>query len=229
MGQTYFTRDSFKFLSELKSHNTKAWFEGNKERYETGLRQPALQLVSDLAPTLAAISTHFVVDPRPNGGSLSRIHRDTRFSKDKSPYKTGLFFHFHHRDGRNEASPGFYLHVAPGGSRVGGGVWRPQSTALQAIRLAIATQPDAWTKTKPKTASTGPGYMMIGDSLKAVPRGFDREHVYAEDLKRKDFGMSWSMTDATLLGGDLVGELGNKFKAVAPFVVFICKAVGLGW
>src|ERR1044072_1345885 len=109
-----FTRDAFKFLRELRENNDRAWFAANKERYEKYVRQPALKFVSGFSPRLAKISPHLVADPRPVGGSLFRIHRDTRFSRDKSPYKTHLGVHFFHDTGKKAPSvPGFYLHIAP--------------------------------------------------------------------------------------------------------------------
>lgn len=226
MAQVYFTRESFGFLKELKAHNEKAWFEANKERFELGLRQPGLKLVCDIAPVLEKVSKHFLVDPRPNGGSFSRIYRDTRFSKDKSPYKTALFFHFRHKAGGEDGAPTFYMHIEPGASTVGGGVWRPATPMLDKIRKAIVASPAAWDKAKGKS-DVGATCMMGGETLKTVPRGYDPEHKHAEDLKRKDFGISQKLSDATIVGDALVAELGKSFRATAPFIAFLCKAMEL--
>lgn len=222
----YFTKDGLAFLTELKKHNDKAWFEKNKERYETGLRAPGVRLVADLAPVLEKVSEHFVVDVRPNGGSFSRIHRDTRFSKDKSPYKTHLFMHFRHESGDELAAPGFFLRLGPGESRVGGGVWHPAPPKLALIRDAIAKDASGWSKAKAKS-TRGTACMLEGDALKKVPRGYDAEHVHADDLKRRDFGVSMDLSDAVLLGPKLAAEIGAGFRAVAPLVAFLCDAVGL--
>src|SRR3569832_366666 len=88
--QTYFTAAGFRFLRELKKHNERAWFNDNKTRYENTVRDPFLRLIGDLAAPLAKISAHFRADPRPSGGSMFRIYRDTRFANDKTPYKTWL-------------------------------------------------------------------------------------------------------------------------------------------
>lgn len=226
MGKSYFTRDGFKFLTELKNHNTKDWFEANRERYEDGLKRPGCQLIEDLSPELAKVSKHIRVDTRANGGSLSRINRDTRFSKDKSPYKTGLFFHFYHESGSAEGCPAYFIHVEPGATGIGCGIWRPAPQALQKIREAIAGDPGGWEKAKGK-AAIGSACKMHGESLKNVPRGFDATHPLAEDLKRKDFGLSQQMSDAELLGDTLVAGLGKRFKAMAPFLGFLCEAVGV--
>jgi uncharacterized protein (TIGR02453 family) len=226
MGETYFTRDGLRFLKELGTHNEKPWFEGNKSRFEEGLREPGLRLVSDLAPRLKKVSKHMVADTRPNGGSLSRIYRDTRFSKDKSPYKTALFIHFWHDRGTEDAAPAFYLHVEPGSSSVGGGVWHPATSALSRIREAIVKDSEGWRKAKRGKAVSG-ACTMGGEVLKKVPRGFDPEHPLAEDLRRKDYGLHQKILDDVLVGPDLVSELMRAFVATSPLLEFLSKAVGL--
>ncbi len=224
--EAYLTKDGVRFLAELRAHNEKAWFEKNKARYEAGVRAPALRLVADLAPVLAKVSKRFVVDPRPNGGSLSRIHRDTRFSKDKSPYKTHLFVHFRHESGDDDASPGFFLRLGPGASSVGGGVWHPAPAKLAEIRRAIATRSRDWKKAKQKS-DVGAGCMITGESLKNVPKGFDPAHEHAEDLRRKDFGASVPLPDASLTSAGLVADVAARFRSVAPVVAFVCDAIAL--
>src|SRR3972149_2230251 len=100
-----FTPALFRFLRELKANNTREWFAANKDRYETEVRGPALDFVADMAPRLGRISPHFAPDPRPSGGSLFRIHRDTRFSKDKSPYKTYTGLQSRHELGKMRTRP----------------------------------------------------------------------------------------------------------------------------
>jgi uncharacterized protein (TIGR02453 family) len=224
---SYFTKDGLAFLDELRTHNDKAWFEKNRARYEAGLKEPAMRLMSDLSPALAKISKRVSVDLRPNGGSLSRLNRDTRFSKDKSPYKTALFFHFYVEDGTEEAAPGFYMHLGPGESRIGGGVWRPAPASLAKIRDAIA-EGKAWTAAK-KKAQAGGGRIMEGDPLKKVPKGYHPAHAHAEDLKRRDFGVSVDVSDAALVGGKLVETIGEGFRTSAPMVKFVCEALGIAF
>jgi uncharacterized protein (TIGR02453 family) len=222
----YFTSDGLRFLEQLRGHNDKTWFDANKARFEEGLRDPGLRLVADLEPVLAKISKHFVAEAKPNGGSMSRIYRDTRFSKDKSPYKTALFFHFRHARGTEDAAPGFYFHVEPGASSVGGGVWHPAAPALEKIRRAIVKAPGAWDKAKGRS-EVGAACSMGGEMLKKVPRGYDPEDPHAEDLKRKDFGVHGPAPDSVLTSARLLGELGKRFATTAPVLEFLCKAVGL--
>jgi uncharacterized protein (TIGR02453 family) len=222
----YFTQDGLAFLRELAQHNEKAWFEANKQRFEDGVRAPALRLVADIAPVLRKVSKHMVADPRPNGGSVSRIYRDTRFSKDKSPYKTALFLRFGHDRGAEEAMPGLYLHVEPGASTMGGGIWHPAPAMQESIRKAIVASPARWTKAK-GGAAVGPGCAMGGEVLKRVPKGYDPAHQHAEDLKRKDFGLHQPVADAALVGKDLLGEIERGFLAAKPLLEFLCRAVDL--
>ncbi len=221
-----FGKDALQFFRELTLNNERDWFLANKDRFETKVRDPALQLVADLGPPLRKISKQFEVDPRPNGGSLARIYRDTRFSKDKTPYKTGLFMHFRHGKGTEEASPAFYVHLGPGDSIVGGGMWHPEPAALKKIRDAIVRSPSAWTKA---TRGQGAGSFcsMRGDTLKRVPPGYDPEHPLAEELKRKDFGMATDIADKVVASDKLFHALVKGFNDAAPLIELLCKIVGL--
>ena len=86
--KSYFGSELFQFLRELEKNNNKDWFLANQQRYETTVREPPRHFVGDFGPRLHKISSYYVADPRPVGGSVIRINRDTRFSADKSPYKT---------------------------------------------------------------------------------------------------------------------------------------------
>ena len=139
----------FEFLSDLKANNDRTWFAENKQRYLESVRDPMLEFISEFAIPLAKISPHFRADSRPNGGSLFRIHRDTRFSKDKSPYKTNVGAHFRHESFKDAYAPGFYLHLEPGACFAGLGIWRPDSKSLGGIRRLIAESPQEWTDIPP--------------------------------------------------------------------------------
>src|ERR1051326_57752 len=113
-----FPADTMRFLRDLAKHNEKPWFDANKARYEA-IRDACLTFVEEAGLALRAVSPTVVADPRPIGGSVMRIYRDTRFSKDKSPYKTHQGIGFHHRDARmkeGHSAPGYFLHVEPGKS-----------------------------------------------------------------------------------------------------------------
>ena len=129
--KAHFTPALFRFLGELRLHNDREWFERSKERYLLDVRDPMLRFISDFAPVLRKIAPCLVADPSPVGGSLFRLHRDTRFSSDKTPYKTNVAAHFRHEAGRGVHGPGCYLSLAPDEVTVGGGVWHPEADALR--------------------------------------------------------------------------------------------------
>ena len=185
--------DMFAFLSDLERNNRREWFQANKQRYEQSVKDPALGFIADFAPRLAKISPHFKADPKPVGGSLFRIYRDTRFSKDKTPYKTNVGIHFRHRAGKDVHAPGFYLHLACDEVFLGAGLWHPESSGLAAIRQRIDGEPDAWLAAK--GAVTGEGWSLGGDSLKRAPRGYPKDHPLLEDLRRKDHIASVDLTE----------------------------------
>jgi uncharacterized protein (TIGR02453 family) len=133
---TYFSDKTFKFLRALARNNEREWFAAHKAEYERDVKQPFLRLIADLAEPLANISPHIVANPKPVGGSMFRIYRDTRFATDKRPYKEHSGANFYHAATRDIArggdgdqgtmgrldAPGFYFHLQPGESFCGGGL-----------------------------------------------------------------------------------------------------------
>lgn len=229
----YFAPDLFAFLRDLAAHNDRDWFQANKSRFEKAVKAPTLRFIDDLGDRLAAISPHFVADPRPVGGSMFRIHRDTRFAKDKSPYKTHIGAHFPHQaakmgHGGKDASkaetvhaPGFYLHLEPGGCFVAAGMWRPEGPALGKVRDAIVERPAQWTE------MLATGIELEGESLKKAPQGYDPAHELIADLKRKDFVTSFKLADAEVCNGDFMDRFVGLCTRTAPLVRFLAKAVDL--
>jgi uncharacterized protein (TIGR02453 family) len=221
----YFTSRTFAFLRGVARHNNRPWFEKNKPRYEAEVRDPALRFVREMGPKLAKFSRHLVADARPVGGSVSRIYRDLRFSKDKSPYKTNLGIHFFHEDvdRRGESLPGFYLHVEPGECMVASGVWHPAPPSLRRIRDAIAAGGAPWRHLRASRLA------LSGESLKRVPPGYDTESPFAVDLRRKDFIASIPLKDAELAS---VG-FGSRFLRICaelePLNRFVASATGTPW
>ena len=136
----YFTPACFAFLRDLKRHNDRDWFAANRERYVADVEQPLLAFIGDFAPRLKAISPAYVADKRRMGGSMFRIHRDTRFSPDKSPFKTWTAARFPHEARRKVKSvPSFYVHLGPGASFGGGGVY-PHLDDLKRQNLYTLTE-----------------------------------------------------------------------------------------
>ncbi|MCG8470178.1 MAG: DUF2461 domain-containing protein [Gemmatimonadetes bacterium] len=225
-GTRYFSNELFAFIKELKANNDKPWFEENKPRYEEHIKRAATRFIEDFGPHLEKISPHFVADPRGNGGSLFRIYRDTRFSKDKTPYKTHVGIRFQHERAKNVHAPGYYLHIATDGVWVGAGIWHPESDALKKIRGAILDDPTAWKRAK-NAKRFRERYELTGDSLKRAPKGVDPEHPLIEDLRRKDFIGVAKMTKKTLLGPELMRTFTAMCKDAASLNRFLCRALDL--
>lgn len=224
MAVAYFSPGLFRFLNELKTHNTKAWFEQNRGRYERDLKEPMLRFIGDFAARLRTISPNFQADSRPVGGSMFRIHRDIRFSRDKSPYKTNLGAHFPHlKGGRDAHAPGFYLHLEPEKSFGGGGLWHPDPGALRMVRQRIVQRPAEWRRVRQA------GIAIEGGALKRVPAGYDPEHQFADDLKLRDFYTMTRFTDRQVCVPDFMDRFLDACKAASPLVAFLTRSVDLPW
>jgi uncharacterized protein (TIGR02453 family) len=179
-----------------------------------------------MAPRLNEISPHYIADPKPHGGSMFRIYRDTRFSKEKIPYKTHTGVQFRHEAGKDAHAPGFYLHLAGDGLFFGGGIWQPPGPQLNTIRDYIADNSRSWARITNATKVQEVGGIK-GDSLVRPPRGFNAEHVHIEDLKRKSF---YIMTNAPVehaLEPGFVDEVAEGFRRAAPLNRFIAGALDL--
>lgn len=221
-----FPSDFFRFFKDLEANNNRPWFADNKPRYVASVVQPMSAFISAMAPRLEKISPHYRADPKPHGGSMFRIYRDTRFSKDKTPYKTHAAAHFRHAAGKDAHAPGFYAHFARDGLFFGGGIWQPPNTHLNVIREAIADNPAAWSKIRDAQAVKVRGGLQ-GDGLKRPPRGFDPEHRHIEDLKRKSFFVMTEAKPGLVRSPELVNEVAAAFRAAAKLNRFITEALGL--
>lgn len=236
---TYFNPLTFRFLRALGKNNNRAWFHDHKADYEEHLRQPFLRLIADLQGPFAAISPYFRADPKPVGGSLFRIHRDTRYSNDKTPYKTWAGARFYHeriklaaaeatlqRHGPAIEAPSFYLHIAPGESFIGGGLWHPETTTQRRICDFIVENPASW-----KHAVHAPAFRrkfaLNDESLTRPPRGYPPEHELIADLKRKNFVASARIADDIVTGPRLLTSVSAGLRGCAPLIDYLCAALEL--
>lgn len=221
-----FTQAAFAFLDELAAHNRRDWFEANKARYETLVREPALEFIAAMAPELERFAPHFRADPRKLGGSLMRVYRDTRFARDKTPYKTNIGIQFRHALGKDVHAPGFYVHLATDECFLGVGCWHPDPDVLGRIRDLVAAQPERWFAVRDdrKFSAT---WTLEGDRLARPPRGYAADHPAIEDLKRKDFIGLVPLARQETLGPGLVQRAAKQFAAAAPFMAFLCDAIGV--
>ena len=220
------TPELFRFFEELAAHNERDWFRAHKQRYEEVVRDPLLAFVAEFAAPLRKISPHFVADPRPVGGSLFRLHRDTRFSRDKSPYKTQAGVHFRHESGKEAYTPGFYLHLEPGRVFAGAGIWHPDAATLGSIRTSIGEDPRAWQRVVSGKRFRDELELRDEQPLVRVPRGFDPEHPCAEDLKRRSYVAVHDFSEKDACRPDFPKRLASTFAAAKPLMQFLTRALG---
>lgn len=223
---TGFDAKTLKFLKELEKNNNREWFAENKPRYEATVLEPALDFIATMGPHLHKISDHFDAIPKRMGGSLMRVYRDTRFSKDKTPYKTNIGIQFRHQVGKDIHAPGYYMHIEPDNCFIGVGMWHPESKALRAIRERIVEKPQEWHKAiGAKTFRDN--YELQGESLVRPPKGFDPEDPNLVDLKRKDFIAVTNFGKDEITSQKFVLDVAKRFSRANTYMQFLCKAVGV--
>lgn len=215
----FFSTGTFRFLADLTEHNDRDWFNDHRDRYEKDIKAPALAFIAALAPRMAEISPHIRVDAR----ALFRIHRDTRFSHDKSPYKTHLGLHFRHDSAKDVHAPGFYLHVSPDESFMGMGLWRPDGPSLTRIRSRVVKHPDELDRVA--AAGAAAGLSFTGDSLTRVPKPWTKEHPLADALRRKDWILSADLDPQDVLSDDLLDRFVRTCRAGTPLMHMLCGSL----
>lgn len=226
MQQAYFTTATFDFLAALSRNNQREWFNDNKQRYEDYVRGPALDFIADIAPELQLIAPRFLASPKKVGGSLIRVYRDTRFGKDKTPYKTNIGIQFRHEAGKDVHAPGYYLHLSAQECFFGAGIWRPDSTALGSIRETIRDNEKKWCAARDDN-DFQQRYELSGESLKNAPRGCAKDHPLLEDLKRKDFIAIAHFPQQMSLENNFMDKALTYFNDATPYMRFLCAALNL--
>ncbi len=225
---TYFTTKTFAFIRELTENNDRDWFKARKDRFDDEVREPALDFIEDFGKELKKVSGHFNADPRPVGGSLFRIQRDTRFSKDKTPYKTHVGIHFRHFATREDVhAPGFYLHLEPAGASFAGvGLWQPETKNAYAIRAKVDDEQARW-KRATRSKKFTDAYELVGDALVRPPKGYDEDHPLIEDMKRKDYLATTKLKQSEITAPDFMKSYAQSVRTAGPFMKFLCEAVGV--
>ena len=228
-----FTPEALTFLRGLRHHNEKPWFEATRPVYERAVLGPLRQLADELDVRFAKLAPEFVSPPK---RSLFRIHRDVRFSKDKSPYKSHAALWVFHRDagrgvGREaHGGAGFYFHLEPGASLVAGGYWMPPRPALNVIREQIVEDQRGFEKVAASLAFRrrfgGLTDDEAGVRLARVPRGFAPDHPAAQWLRFNSFTASRELTDAEALSPKLVENILKDYAALLPLVRWLNGALG---
>ena len=215
----------FTFLEELKKNNNREWFTVNKDRYEQQVANPLLDFIVNMAPELEKISPQYEAIPKKTGGSLFRIYRDVRFSKDKTPYKTHAACQFRHRLGKT--MPEFYLHLDTQEILLGGGIWMPSPEVLFKIRDRIRQKPNEWKKIVEDKHIKKMFDGISHNSLTRPPKGFDKDLNFINDIKCKSFFALRREPVNFALQENFTQEVGKTFKNSTPLMQFLCKAIGI--
>lgn len=219
----------FQFLEDLGHNNNREWFNTNKQRYLDDVRDAMSRLIIELQGPLHEISSQLLVDPKPHGGSMTRIYRDVRFSKNKSPYKTAMACHFAHGEGQRDYHFGYFLHLSSQECRVGGGIWKAPTEMTYRLRAGIYDHTDQWATLMKASTFTKHFDGMVGDQLKRVPKQFDPSHPYADDLRRKNFGFIKVISSSSVLKDSFVAETASAYQALVPVLEFFTPILGVRW
>ena len=220
------------FLRSLKRTNTREWFQAHRDDYEGEVRAPLAALVEELDVRFAELAPEIVGDPK---RSLFRIHRDVRFSTDKSPYKTNAACWFYHGDaGRGVGSTtphggaGFYFHMEPGGSMLGGGIWMPPRPTLARLRERIDEEHGSLRRIlRDPALAKRFGALDETAKLTRMPRGYTDDHPAADLLRHQSFTLGRTLSDAEVLGPRLPDVLARDYARLVPFVRWFNGALGL--
>lgn len=226
-------KPALQFLSALKKHNNREWFEAHRGDYEAHLREPMRALITELDGHLARFAPEITGDAR---RSMFRIHRDIRFSKDKSPYKTNAGSWFYHAEAQRSVgrdseggSAGFYFHLEPGASFVAAGLWMPAPGQLARVREAMGHNLKSFERVADDRATTRRfGPLDASENLVRMPRGYAEDHPAARWLRHRSFTMSRRLTDQQVTSPRLAATVAADFERLTPFVRWLNLALGLG-
>jgi len=223
------------FLRSLRRHNEREWFERHRAAYEDEVREPLAALVEEVDVRLASVAPEIVGHPK---RSLFRIHRDVRFSADKSPYKTNAACQFYHHDaGRGAgqdakgAGAGLYFQLADGECFVAGGIWMPARSSLEKIRAALADDPEGLDDIVQAPAFRRRFRALDREAmLTRLPRGYAAGHSAERWLRYRSFTATRMLAEREVTSPRLAAMLERDFSALVPLVRWLNGAIGYrGW
>jgi uncharacterized protein (TIGR02453 family) len=213
-----FPPEAMTFFRALKKHNTREWFQPRKEIYDEKVKGPMLELVTALMRRLADFAPHHVGDPNK---AIYRIYRDTRFSKNKTPYKTHIAAVFPRRDLEKHGGAGYYFSVSPEEIEVGGGVYMPPPESLRAIRDHLAEHHEDFRRIAAARDVRRLFGEVYGDRLTRTPKGFPPDHPAADLLRMKQFLLFKTLDAKLATTPKLYREILSRFEAMTPFLEFL--------
>lgn len=226
-----FPSAAFTFLKGLSEHNEREWFEARRATYEDALRRPMKALIEEMDARLATIAPEVTGTVK---GSMFRIHRDVRFSRNKAPYKTNAACWFFHRDSRGtvgkdavHGGAGLYFNLEPRACFAGGGVWMPAAPALKRVRAALDVGHEEFESiVNARAFRTMLGTLETEAMLKRMPRGYAMDHPAAEWLRYQSFTAGCALTQAEVTSAALPDRLEEIFRTTVPLVRWLNGAMG---
>jgi uncharacterized protein (TIGR02453 family) len=223
MATGWFAPSLFDFLFDLDVHNEKSWFDANRDRFEQQVREPVLAFVRAAEqPLHSHVSRHLVADDRKSGGSMFRIHRDTRFSSDKRPYKTNVGVQFRHEAGKDAHAPGLYLHLEPGNCFAAAGTWHPDMATLTRVRDEVVAKPGPFKRMLGQLDGSG-WELSSHDALTRAPRGYPPDHPLVEQLKRRSWILGRTMTEDQVCAPDFLDTYIGWGRQARPLLRWLCR------
>jgi uncharacterized protein (TIGR02453 family) len=216
-----FPSEAVAFYRSLARHNTREWFQPRKAVYDEKVKAPMIELVTALNGAMMDFAPDYVTDaPK----AIYRIYRDTRFSPDKTPYKTQIAASFARRGTQKHGAAGYYFAISHKGVDVGGGVYMPAPETLLAVRTHIAEHQAEFRKLTASNAIQRLFGAMQGEQLSRVPKGFRADHPAADLLRFKQFLLFTTLDAAIVTTPKLFAELERRFRAMSPFLEFLNAA-----
>jgi uncharacterized protein (TIGR02453 family) len=212
--------EALSFLRKLKRNNRREWFQAHKDDYERFVKAPMAELVLCIGEGLRRVAPEIVADPKT---SLYRIYRDTRFSHDKTPYKTHAAAVFPVRGLLKNSGPGLYFHFSPEELLIGGGIYMPDPPLLRAVREEIAAHPRAFLRVVEARPFRNAFGQLEGERLKSMPKGFSPEHPAAQYIRYKQFLFGKEYSAELASSTRLLPAILDCFEKGMPLIRFLTK------
>lgn len=214
---------TLKFLTDLKKHNEKTWFDAHRPQYETA-RSDFFMMVEKLIPAIAKFDAPIGMLQLKQ--CVFRINRDVRFSKNKDPYKSNMACYFN-QAGKNGSGAGYYLHIEPGGCFAAGGIWVPEPPVLAGIRQEIDYGFEEWKQLIKNKGfvKTFPEGLTSNEKLVRPPKGYEENNPAIEYLKMKSFIVRKNFKDSEILDKNFVTHAAKTFQTMKPLIDFLNRSL----
>jgi uncharacterized protein (TIGR02453 family) len=213
-----FPQEMIQFFRGLKRNNRREWFQPRKHLFDQHVKAPMLELVAALNTQLARFAPDYVTDPTK---AIFRIYRDTRFSADKTPYKTHVAAWFRRRGPKDVHLGGFYFSVSANEIEVAGGLYHPPPETTLLVRTHISETYPELRKIIANRKALGLMGELQGDELTRAPKGFDPRHPAAGLIKKKDWILDAMLDPALATKPNLYREIADRFRVITPLLEYL--------